>query len=170
MITFARYGAQFVAYLLAQVFIFQHLEIMDYAVPKPLLLYLLFLPPAWPRWAELLTAFALGMLADLFMHHPGALAFCCVLVVWLRRYWLSAIQPGMGGEELSELKLAEQSNGWLLTYIFPLTALFEAAYFVLVDAEFSVEVALKFASSTVYTGALCILFAILFYKKKRERR
>lgn len=170
MIDLARHGLLFVVYLLLQVFVFRHLDVMNYAAPHPLILFLLFLPTQWPRWGELLAAFSLGLLADLFLKHPGAMAFGCVLVVWLRRYWLTAIQPGMGGEELEELKLGEQSNGWLLSYIFPLVAVFEAAYFVLIDAEVSLEVAAKFAASSVYTGALCFLFALLFYKKKGERR
>lgn len=64
----------FVALLLLQVLVFNHVHIFGYATPMPYIYFLLILPSDTPRWLYVTLGFVLGLLIDLFTNTPGLTA------------------------------------------------------------------------------------------------
>lgn len=79
----SRFG-WFIALLLLQALVFNHVHILGYATPMPYIFFLLTLSSDTPRWAYVLLGFLLGFCIDLFSNTPGmasgALCFSGLLV------------------------------------------------------------------------------------------
>ncbi len=74
--------------LFLQMAIFNHLHLWGLCHPFVYILLLLCMP-LMPRWAEILTGFALGCLMDCICSTPGIHTSACVLISWLRPIMLS---------------------------------------------------------------------------------
>jgi len=81
----------FLALLLLQVFVFNHVHLWGYATPLPYVFFLLILPAATPRWLYVLLGFAMGLVLDLFTNTPGMAAASMSLVGLLTPILLRAM-------------------------------------------------------------------------------
>lgn len=64
----------FLALILLQVLILNHVHILGYATPLPYIYLLLILPGDTPRWAYVAIGFIMGLIIDLFTNTPGVAA------------------------------------------------------------------------------------------------
>lgn len=70
--------------LIIQLFVLNNIRFLGYINPYIYLLFFLMLPVKFPRWAELILAFVVGLVIDSFLNTPGIHAFSTVLLSFLR--------------------------------------------------------------------------------------
>ena len=86
-----KYALQFVILVLLQVFFFGNFHYLGFVSPFIYIIFLLNLPVGMSRHLMLVLAFVLGLTIDIFSNTWGIHAFACVLVTFLRGYWLDGL-------------------------------------------------------------------------------
>lgn len=85
--------AVFVAMILAQALVFNHIRLFGYAMPVPYVYFVIIIPRGYPRWATLLWSFAMGLVIDLFANTPGVAAASLTLIGLLQPYVMELFIP-----------------------------------------------------------------------------
>lgn len=73
-----------VLFLMMQVLVFNHVQILGYATPMICVYFILMFPLDAARWEILLWGFAIGLLQDIFSNTPGMNAASLTLVAMLQ--------------------------------------------------------------------------------------
>lgn len=156
-----------VLYLFGQVYVFQNLMLAEMAVPKPFLVFILFLPMRLPTPVGLVFSFLFGLALDIFIQPFGAHAFACVLLFYVRGYWANAVSSSTiyDTEEVLDLGLEARSFSWLLSYLLPLVFLYELVYNILSDYTLSLRGLMEVGSSGLYTLLLALALGLIIYRK-----
>ena len=102
--------AVFVALVLAQALVFNHIRLFGYAMPLLYVYFIIVIPRGYPRWATLVWSFALGLCVDLFSNTPGAAAGSLTLVGLLQPYLLELFIPR---EAAANMKVSAAEMGWM---------------------------------------------------------
>lgn len=82
-------AVMFVTLALAQVLVFNHIQLLGCATPLIYIYILLRINRFSPRWATLLWGFAMGLSVDTFSNTPGLAAASMTLVALLQPYILN---------------------------------------------------------------------------------
>ena len=90
----------FVALLLAQALIFNFIHVFGCATILLYVYFVVIFPRNYPRWANLLWSFLLGLSADLFTNTPGMAAASLTLVGFLQPYLLELFLPREAPEKM----------------------------------------------------------------------
>lgn len=148
----SRFG-WFVALLLLQVFVFNHVHILGYATPLPYLYLLLILPSATPRWVYVLVGFAFGLLLDLFTNTPGMAAAALCLTGLFVPLLLRAFAPKDSDDDTFLPSRRSMETGGFLKYAFSATLVLCAAFFTIEAFSFFDPLTLLYniAGSTLLT-------------------
>ena len=122
--------AVFLALMLAQVLVFNHIRLFGYAMPLLYVYFVITTRRGYPRWATLLWSFCLGLVIDIFSNTPGAAAASMTLVGLLQPYLLELF---VSREAAANLKVSASSMGWIkfLTLAAMLTLVHCMAFFSL---------------------------------------
>lgn len=108
---------RFVLFLLLQIFICNHIHLFGFINPNIYLLALLLLPFDIPRPVQYLIAFATGFIVDIFQMTFGIHASAALLIMFLRPYWVAALNIGKKKVEKMEVPIPGQKDlKWLVTY------------------------------------------------------
>ncbi|MBQ0159753.1 MAG: hypothetical protein MJZ99_08650 [Bacteroidales bacterium] len=75
---------RFLLLIVLQVMILNYVYLGGYVIPFIYILAIMMLPTRYGNIPLLLTAFALGMLIDVFCNIPGFHAFCCTMMAFAR--------------------------------------------------------------------------------------
>ena len=158
---------QVVVYVLLQRFLFGYLALGDIAMPKPYILFILYLPIAIPRTWGLFIAFGFGLFLDIMMTPIGLNAFACTMLYFLREYWLRAISPqgALDGEESFDLRTQSADIVWFTMYLLPMAFVFELVYYSMLDLGLTGHNLLQIIASTFYTFIINVLIGVLVYRK-----
>lgn len=140
----------FVALVLAQALVFNHIRLFGYAIPLLYVYFAVAIPRNYPRWATLLWCFTLGLVVDLFSNTPGAAAASMTLIGLLQPYLLELF---VQREAAPNLRPSAKTLGWtkFLTMATTLT-------FVHCLVFFSLEM---FTFVDLLTWALCTVGSTL---------
>ncbi len=74
-----------------QVVVFNHLDFSSYLVPQVFILILITLPLHLSKINQILIAFGIGLLADMFVSTPGIHASACLSLIVLRMFLFSRL-------------------------------------------------------------------------------
>ena len=74
---------RFIFLILIQVFLLDNIQFMGYINPMIYVLFILLLPVRFPRWALLISAFAMGLIIDVFSNTAGMHTFALVFAAFL---------------------------------------------------------------------------------------
>ncbi len=162
---------QVVLYVLLQRFLFSQLALGDLALPKPYILFILYLPVVIPRVWGLAIAFTFGLFLDILLQPVGLNAFACTLLYFVREFWLRAISPqgALDGDEFFDLRTQSADIAWFAAYLLPMSFLFEFVYYLMLDLTLNGHNLLQIISSTFYTFAISAIIAILVYRKTARK-
>jgi hypothetical protein len=162
----------FIAHILLQVFFAQKITLFEVAFCFIYVNYLLTLPYTIGRVNLLLIAFLLGVLIDGFRNTLGINAAACVLIAYIRPYWvqLLATRSNVDKETLDEVSIRETNFVWFSLYT---SVLIVIHHFVLFFLEaFSMRLLLltleKVALSSIFTFFCVILIQYLFYSSNKK--
>lgn len=111
-----RNTARFIILVLVQVLVLNNIQLSGFIVPYVYVLYILLMPFETPKWALLLSSFALGISVDLFMQTPGMHAAASVLMAYLRPWALELGAPRDGYEPGTYPRIHFYGFQWFLRY------------------------------------------------------
>ena len=157
----------FFLYVLFQALLLKNFILFDTAFCFLYIAFILLLPLEIGPLVLMIVAFAVGFIIDLFYDSIGVNAAACVLIAFLRPYWLKTITPRGGYEEIEIPNLKTMDFGWFLTYSLPLVFIHHFTLFFLESGGFTLFwfTLSKVFFSTILTFFVIVLTQYLFYKK-----
>ena len=99
MHTFLNRLKYFVILIVAQVLLFNHIHLFGYATAYIYLLFVLKMPRFATRNEQMLWAFALGLIVDMFDNTPGINAAAATALAFTRNYILAMFTPNGMSED-----------------------------------------------------------------------
>lgn len=160
----------FFIYLLYQVLILQNVVLFHTAFCFLYVAYLLVLPVETNPLALMGIGFIMGFAVDMFYDSLGLHAFACVLIMYLRNYWLNNLTPQGGYNSNDTPSLALNGLQWFVVYATPMVLLHHGALFFMEAGGFTMFwfTLWKIITSTLFT-LLVILIAQFLFPSRRPR-
>ncbi|MGC1243208.1 MAG: Rod shape-determining protein MreD [Chryseosolibacter sp.] len=154
----------FFIYLLYQVLILKNIVLFNTAFCFLYVAYLFFLPVEANPLFLMLAGFLMGFTIDIFYDSLGLHAFSCVLVMYVRNYWLSLITPQGGYDSSATPSIAINGMQWFLVYTFPLVFLHHSVLFFVEAGGFGMFwfTLWKIITSTIFTTLVTVVVQYLF--------
>ncbi len=154
---------------LVQVLVLKDIVLYGYAFCFLYVFLILLLPMDMNPLAQLISAFVIGILVDVFYNTPGLHASACVLMVFLKVYWLQIMTPSGGYDSGARINVRTQGLQWFLGYSFPLILAHSLVLFFVEASGFSMfwSTLGKAFYSALFTLVMILIVQYLFYKKVR---
>jgi hypothetical protein len=113
--------------------------------------------------------FLMGFSIDMFYESIGLHAFACVLIMYLRNYWLNSVTPQGGYDSNAAPSLAMSGIQWFLIYATPLVFIHHCALFFMEAGGFSMFgfTLWKALASTLFTMLVILIAQFLFPGRRR---
>lgn len=158
---------RFIALLLAQVLIFNNIEIGGYIIPYIYILFIILLPFETPPWLTLFLAFILGLSVDIFSETLGMHAAATVFMAFLRPYILSYFAPRDGYESGSFPRVFYYGFPWFIKYasIMVLAHHFFFFYVEMFKFQDFFTTLLRVVLSTLFSSALIVVSQYFVFRK-----
>ena len=163
---------RFMALMLLQVLVLDHLDIANgWMVPYLYLLFLLMLPFELPASASLLIGAVTGLVMDLFSNTPGMHMSACVIMIFVRLRWLRLIAPREGYEFGMRPTVPRMGLVWFVTYAGVLILVHHLWLFFVEIHRFDsfFTTFLRAVLSAAFTLGLCLLAQFLTSREERSR-
>ncbi|MDA3910393.1 MAG: rod shape-determining protein MreD [Bacteroidales bacterium] len=162
-----KYLLIFITCILLQVVIFNEMQISRFLNPSFYVLFILLLPFETPKWLQLISAFALGLIIDAFMNTAGMNTAAIVFIAFLRPAVLNLVSPREGYEPGSFPRIAQMGFSWFLKYSLILIALHQFALFFIEAMSFNfVGLTLLVAlTNTIATTFFVIVSQFIMFKR-----
>lgn len=164
---------RFVALVLFQVLVVNHIRLGGFVHPYIYLIFILLLPINIPNWQLLLLGFGLGLSVDLFTGTPGLHAGATTLMAFCRPSILRLVSGHQKLENVVEPNLGQLDGVWFLRYTFCMVLVHHLALFFLESFSFHLilQVLLRIAISVPVSVFLVLIILYLFqHEKKQEAR
>jgi hypothetical protein len=154
----------FFIYLLYQVLILKNIVLFNTAFCFLYVAYLLFLPVESNRLFLMFAGFIMGFAVDIFYDSLGLHAFSCVLIMYVRNYWLSLITPQGGYDSSATPSIAINGMQWFLMYTIPLVFLHHSVLFFIEAGGFGMFwfTLWKIITTTIFTTLVTVVVQFLF--------
>lgn len=154
----------FFIYLFYQVLILKNIVLFNTAFCFLYIAYLLFLPVESNPLFLMAAGFLMGFGIDIFYDSLGLHAFSCVMVMYVRNYWLSLITPQGGYDSSATPSIAINGMQWFLMYTFPLVFLHHAVLFFVEAGGFRMFwfTLWKITTSAIFTTLVTVVVQYLF--------
>lgn len=159
----------FFIYLFYQVLILKNIVLFHTAFCFLYIAYLLLLPVETNPLVLMGLGFITGIFIDMFYDSLGLHALACVLVMYIRNYWLKTLTPQGGYDGSATPSLVMNGLQWFLVYIIPLVFVHHAVLFFVEAGGFSMFgfTLLKVFTSTLFTALAIVIVQFLFPSRKR---
>jgi hypothetical protein len=108
---------RFVALVLLQVLVINHIRLGGYVHPNVYIIFIMLLPINIPGWQLLLLGFGLGMSVDLFTGTPGLHAGATTLMAFCRPYIIKLVSGTQKFENIHEPNLNQLDGMWFFRYV-----------------------------------------------------
>jgi hypothetical protein len=125
---------------------------------------LLFLPVESNRLFLMFAGFIMGFAVDIFYDSLGLHAFSCVLIMYVRNYWLSLITPQGGYDSSATPSIAINGIQWFVMYTIPLVFLHHSVLFFIEAGGFGMFwfTLWKIITTTIFTTLVTVVVQFLF--------
>lgn len=154
----------FFIYLLYQVLILKNIVLFNTAFCFLYVAYLFFLPVESNPLFLMFAGFLMGFAIDIFYDSLGLHACSCVLVMYVRNYWLSLITPQGGYDSSATPSIAINGMQWFLVYTIPLVFLHHSVLFFVEAGGFGMFwfTLWKIITTTIFTTLVTVIVQYLF--------
>lgn len=154
----------FFIYLFYQVLILKNIVLFNTAFCFLYVAYLFFLPVEANPVFLMFAGFLMGFAIDIFYDSLGLHAFSCVLVMYVRSYWLTLITPQGGYDNSTTPSIAINGMQWFLVYTIPLVFLHHSVLFFVEAGGFGMFwfTLWKIITSTIFTTMVTVIVQFLF--------
>jgi hypothetical protein len=156
--------------IMAQVMILKDLELFQVAFCLPYVMLILLLPFNFNRVAALIVGFSMGLFIDMFYDTPGIHAAACVLISFIRPFWLDTTLSGASSDTNIKLGLKSLGLQWFLTFAMPLTFVHHFALFFIEAGGFGLFwlTIQKVFYSTLYSFICMMIFQYIFSSNSKN--
>jgi hypothetical protein len=163
---------QFVSLVLLQVLVLNKILLFGYATPMIYPLFILSLPVNMPRWLELLLAFSMGLLIDLFSNTGGMHAFSLVLLAFARPVVLIFMAPKEGYDPGEIPSLYRQGLAWFAVYATLALFIHHLSFYVLevFSLSYSSYILGRTLASVLFSFLLMLLIEVIFFINPKQAR
>lgn len=166
-----RHIAAFFLFVFLQVFLFNKLSLIMNDRIHLIVVFLLMLPFAMNPALLMITAFFTGFAVDLLSHNLfyGVHSFAAVLMVWLRRPWVSLFTNRVTFRNPEDFDIRGQTLSWVFYYLLFLIFVHEFTYYMLDKfsfAQFHITL-FKTVMGTLLTLFVSYLVFFLFYRTRK---
>ena len=158
---------QFLVLLLAQILVFNNINLLGYINPYPYILFILLFPFMANRSLLLVAAFITGIVMDIFGDSGGVHAAACLTLAYFRPV---ALRFAFGvSYEYNAIRLSNTTLYERFVYITILVFIHHTVLFCLEVFNISgiLYILQKTLFTSIFTVLLCILFTILFGSQKK---
>jgi len=154
----------FFLYLFFQVLILKNSVLFHTAFCFLYIAYLLLLPVETNPLVLMLIGFVMGFFIDMFYDSLGLHAMSCVLVMYVRNFWLARLTPQGGFDNGAVPGITMAGLQWFLVYGFPLILVHHAVLFFTEVGGFQYFgfTIVKALCSTIYTTIVILIVQYLF--------
>lgn len=168
IILILRHFLQFLLLISLQVLILNNVQLGTFINPFLYILFLLSLPVNLPKLLLLPIALITGLVIDMFQNTPGMHASACLLLVYIRPYWLKIISPRDGYDTDTEPSIKKLGLAWYLAYASFLVLIHHLLLFYLEVFRFSefMDTFIRVLLSSLLTLLLIIIVQYLKGKPK----
>ncbi len=159
----------FFIYLFYQVLVLQNVVLFHTAFCFLYVAYLLLLPVETNPLILMGIGFVMGFTVDLFYESIGLHAFACVMVMYVRNYWLGSITPQGGYDNNAVPSMQLAGIQWFSVYVMPLIFLHHLVLFFAEAGGLSMFwfTFLKAVASTFFTTLALLIAQFLFPNRRR---
>ena len=164
---------RFIALILLQVLVLDHLDVLNgLMVPYLYVFFLLMLPIEMPAWAQLAIGAVTGLVMDFFTSTPGMHMSACVVMMYARLQVLRLLSPREGYEYGSRPTVMRMGFPWYITYAGLLILLHHLWLFFVELHRFDAFFGTFFGPVLrgLFSFALCLLAQFLTSGQERDRR
>jgi rod shape-determining protein MreD len=126
-----KYLIQFLVLIVAQLLVFNNIELSGYINPYIYVLFVLLLPFDVPSLVLLVSSFTLGLTIDLFMGTPGVHSSATVLMAFARPMVLTLFSPREGYQKGTLPRISDFGLEWFVKYTVMLVLLHHFTLFYL---------------------------------------
>ncbi len=113
MSTLVKNIVRFILLILFQVYVLDKIHLHKMVTPYIYFLFILWMPFKLPRGWQMILAFLLGFTLDAFRHNPGFHASACVLIAYLRPFFINILIPQEGADTNYEEPSTKSMGGFL---------------------------------------------------------
>jgi rod shape-determining protein MreD len=162
-----KYLLIFATCILLQVVIFNGMQISRFLNPSFYVLFILLLPFETPKWLQLISAFALGVIIDAFMNTHGMNTAAIVFMAFLRPAVLNIVSPREGYEPGSFPRISQMGFTWFLKYSVILITFHQFTLFFIEAMSFNfVGMTLLVATAnTIATAFFVVVSQYIMFKR-----
>lgn len=167
MIDLIKYSLMWVALVVLQIVLFNHIQFSGFINPYPYVLFILLLPFDIPKYLLLILGFLLGLNIDIFSNTPGVHASATLFLAFLRPTVTALISSRDMLDSNAYPRIRQMGVPWFIKYAVILILahhlfLFYIEVFTLKGFIFTF---LRSILSAVFTIILIILSQFLIYKE-----
>ncbi len=157
---------RFILLILAQVAVFNKINLFGFVNPYPYILFILLYPVNGNKNGLLLASFLLGISMDMFSNSGGVHAAACVTLAYLRPTFFK-FSFGLS-YEYQTVKINDRLTPERFSFILISVLTHHLILFLLEIFRFSFfwNILLRTILSTIFTLALCIILIYLFKPSK----
>ncbi|WP_445453879.1 rod shape-determining protein MreD [Flavobacterium sp. 25HG05S-40] len=159
--------ARFVLLLLAQVLIFNRIDLFGFINPFPYILFIILYPVNGNKSGLLAASFFLGLLMDMFWNSGGVHAAACLILAYFRPA-IFKFSFGLSYEyqtvKLNDVLSPERFSFLLIAVVLHHFVLFVLEVFKI---SFLWEIVMRTLLSTVFTLITCIIIIYIIKPSKR---
>jgi hypothetical protein len=162
-----KYLWQLVILVLAQLLIFNNIELSGFINPYPYVLFILLLPFEVPRFILLAAAFMTGLIIDLFMGTPGVHSTATLLMAFARPGVLAIFSPREGYQSGTYPRLQQFGLEWFAKYAIMLVIIHHFTLFYLEVLTFHhfFSTFLRALLSTLLTSVILLISQYFIFRK-----
>ena len=163
---------RFVALVVAQVLLVNHIRLGGYVHPYIYLIFVMLLPLNTPGWQLLLSGFGIGLAVDLFMGTLGMHAGATTLMAFCRPAIVRIVSGSQKLEMTREPSINQLGFPWFLRYTLCMVVVHNFTYFMLEGFSFHLvgQALLRILISAPVSTFLIIVVMYLFAREKKEKR
>ena len=159
--------ARFILLLLAQVLLFNHIDLFGYINPFPYILFIILFPVNGNKLGLLAASFFLGLIMDMFWNSGGVHATACLVLAYARPA-IFKFSFGLSYEyqtvKLNDVLTPERFSFILIAVVIHHFTLFILEIFKI---SFIWDIFLRTILSTIFTIITCILIIYIIKPSKR---
>lgn len=160
---------RFVALVLLQVLVINHIRLGGYVHPNVYIIFIMLLPINIPGWQLLLLGFGLGMSVDLFTGTPGLHAGATTLMAFCRPYIIKLVSGTQKFENIHEPNLTQLDGMWFFRYVLLMVLVHHFWLFLIESFSFRLigQVLLRTLLSVPVSVFLIMMILYIFKSNKK---
>ena len=125
-------------FLILQILIFNHVQILGYATPMICVYFILLLPLGTARWEMLLWAFVMGLCQDIFSNTPGMNAASLTLVALIQPWVQKSVSTRDLDDDEESLPPSAKNMDWppFIRYVSICVVIQQVLFYILESFSF----------------------------------